>query len=538
MEHEHEEPTLRSDPVVLAAQRLLGVSYLYPYQRLVVAHILDGARRAKLSLEWPPDLVPLEEPPSVSPGGDSPPKSDVRAEDDDWESLGRQIVILPTGAGKSLCFQLPALLLQRPTLVIFPILSLQADQNRRLSERGWDPLLLRGGQTGEEREKIWNRLDRGDGKFIIANPEVLLTESMIRRLGDLKIAHVVVDEAHCVSEWGESFRPAYLRLGEIIEASQAPLVTAFTATASNEVLEKIRSYIFGPPGAHTIIGNPDRPNIDYTALGTLLPDLTVRDLLRDHPKPAIVFCGSRSRTVQLARYLRVELPGTECKFYHAGLERNEKKAVEAWFFQSSDGVLVATCAYGLGVDKPNIRTVIHRDCPPSVEAYLQESGRAGRDGEAAEAILLWGPEDRRALERLTSEAERSRLGALLSYGRDVSQCRRHQLLELLGVEDGYCPPGPVACDVCRGKARAEEREVPSILRFFRANRRRYTLHEAAQIMAEDPLCRWTEDNVREALKLLLQRRALKTKGGFFWKGHLTTGPTSTLPPGNKGNGKP
>lgn len=522
MEHEHEEPALKPDPVVLAAQRLLGVSYLYPYQRLVVAHILDGARFSGLSLDWPTELAPLEGPLSKEPNTAVPEEGNETGEAEDWESLGRQIVILPTGAGKSLCFQLPALLLQRPTLVIFPILSLQADQNRRLMERGWNPLLLRGGQTREEREKIWNRLEQGDGKFIIANPEVLLTTGTLHRLGDLKIAHVVIDEAHCVSEWGESFRPAYLRLKEIVEASQAPLVTAFTATASSEVLDKIRSYIFGPPGAHTIIGNPDRPNIDYTAMGTLLPDLAVRDLLREHAKPAIVFCGSRSRTVQLARYLRVELPQTEFKFYHAGLERSEKKAVETWFFQSPDGVLVATCAYGLGVDKGNIRTVIHRDCPPSVEAYLQESGRAGRDGQAAEAILLWGPEDQRTRERPTSEAERARVEALLSYGRDGSQCRRHQLLKLLGAEDGYCSPGPVACDVCRGTARAEEREVPSLIRFFKANRRRYTLNEAAQLLAADQKFRWTEDNVRFALRLLLQRGLLKTKKGFFWKDHLTT----------------
>jgi ATP-dependent DNA helicase RecQ len=324
-----------SDLLTKAAKEHFGLSYLFPYQRLTITNILEAAAGVG----------------------------------EDRESLGRQIVILPTGAGKSLCFQLPAMLLPGPTLVLYPILSLMADQERRLKERGFSPVMLRGGQSVEEREEIWRRVKSGESPFIIANPEVLLTERTAPRLGELGISHLVIDEAHCVSEWGESFRPSYLRIGEIIEAvrNRQPgedpgrelLVTAFTATASAPVLEKIERHIFGGLGARRIIGNPDRSNIIYAARGSILKDLAVRDLLREYERPAIVFCSSRRRTERMAAFLRdrlstggppgelclADLPREEVRFYHAGLSREEKTAVENWFFASKRGILTATCAY-------------------------------------------------------------------------------------------------------------------------------------------------------------------------------------------------
>ena len=405
-----------------AAKELFGLPYLFPYQRLVVSNILEAASAAGIPLRRPEKgLADLRCPHEMDESAGKETAGSEGNPGSEGTELGRQIVILPTGAGKSLCFQLPAMLLEGPTLVVYPILSLMADQERRLRERGFPPVTLRGGQTREERDLLWEQIRSGKSRFIIANPEVLLTPAVMRKLGSLGIVHTVIDEAHCVSEWGESFRPAYLRIDEIITAlcgnGPEPLITAFTATAGAPVLEKIELYIFGSRGARRIIGNPDRSNISYAAQGCILRDLAVRDLILKHERPVIVFCSSRRGTEKLARRLRNDLGKTgtgefseaEIRFYHAGLSREEKTGVEQWFFGNPQGVLISTCAYGMGVDKPDIRTVIHRDCPPSVEAYLQESGRAGRDGLSSRAILLWGPHDTEVLARRRTGPERQRM---------------------------------------------------------------------------------------------------------------------------------
>jgi ATP-dependent DNA helicase RecQ len=387
--------------------------------------------------------------------------------------------------------------------------------------------MLRGGQSKEERETIWNKLRTGQSKFIIANPEVLLTPKVMAQLETTKIVHVVIDEAHCVSEWGESFRPSYLEINKIIEAVKPPVITAFTATASAPVLEKIGTYIFGDAGAHRIVGNPDRSNITYTARGCILRDLAVRDLLIANSRPAIVFCSSRPGTEKLARYLRNEtkalaLPwSSEIRFYHAGLCREEKKEIEAWFLHNSEGVLLATCAYGMGVDKSDIRTVIHRDSPPSVEAYLQESGRAGRDGLQSKAIFLWGPDDTGSLQRAKTEADRKRLTELLDYARDTSQCRRDALLGLLNYEGSRDSPETDCCDVCEKQADPKLREEASLADFFRRNKRCYTVNEAARVLASSDKIRWSEEDAQHAVNYLIRNGDLKRLRGILWKNKIT-----------------
>ncbi|GHU26026.1 ATP-dependent DNA helicase RecQ [Spirochaetia bacterium] len=497
------------DPVTAAAAQLFGLSYLFPYQRLVVANILEAAQAASIPVVWP----------------DSLPMDPYKPEDpDDRESLGRQMVILPTGAGKSLCFQLPALLLGGATLVIYPILSLMADQERRLQERGFSPVLLRGGQSEEERIRIFEQIRSGTSRFIIANPEILLTRHVFEQLPTLNIVHMVIDEAHCVSEWGESFRPSYLEIGRIVQASGSQLVTAFTATASAPVLEKIDSYIFADHPARRIIGNPDRSNIKYESCGCILPDLGVRDLLITHERPAIVFCSSRLRTEELAQYLRDELEEPELRFYHAGLEREEKTAVEKWFFESKTGILVATCAYGMGVDKADIRTVIHRDCPLSVESYLQESGRAGRDGKAAHAILLWGPVDAGLLARAPNEMDKIQLQKMLNYARDTGTCRREALLSLLDYDgENQRVPESDCCDVCAKSARPRLREEASLYAFFRKNPFRYQLSEAAQCVAQESALKWSVEDAKQAIKYLLNTNVLYKIRFPLWKGKIFAG---------------
>jgi len=505
-----------------AVKNLFGLSYLFPYQRLVITNILEAADAA------------------LSSG----------KEQSDRESLGKQIVILPTGAGKSLCFQLPAMMIDGITLVIYPILSLMADQQRRLHERGFSPVTIRGGQSKEEREEIWQKLESGQAKFIIANPEVLLTPQVKERLEKIKIMHVVIDEAHCVSEWGESFRPGYLEINSIISSIKPPLVTAFTATASSSVLEKIRKYIFGSYEVNQITGNPDRPNINYSAKGCINRDLAVRDLLIASKRPAIVFCSSRPGTEKLARYLRNEFKEmcfdwyTEIRFYHAGLSREEKTQVEKWLLKNTRAVLVSTCAFGMGVDKADIRTVIHRDCPPSIEAYLQESGRAGRDGEQSKAILLWGPDDENVLARYakatcvdsptnvdsttrvvltTSAAEtaRIRISQLLDYARDTSKCRRHALLSLLNYDSDGEVPEKNCCDVCEEEAADILREEPSIMEFFKMNKRRYTLNEASSILTADSAIRWSEEETSRVIGHLLKTKKLRRFQLFPWSDKIT-----------------
>ncbi|MCL2229881.1 MAG: RecQ family ATP-dependent DNA helicase [Treponema sp.] len=487
---------LIADDVV---KNLFGLSYLFPYQKLVITNILEAASAAD--------------------------------ENSDRALTGKQIVILPTGAGKSLCFQLPAMLIDGITLVIYPILSLMADQQRRLEEKGFLPVTIRGGQSKEERDEIWHKLENGKAKFIIANPEVLLTSQVRERLEKIKIRHIVIDEAHCVSEWGESFRPSYLEIGSIIDSLNPPLVTAFTATASSPVLEKIRKYIFSDSDVNQIVGNPDRPNIYYAAMGCINRDLAVRDLLLTNKRPAIVFCSSRPGTEKLAHYLRNELRETghdwhnEIRFYHAGLGREEKKAAENWLLKNTQAVLVSTCAFGMGVDKADVRTVIHRDCPPSVEAYLQESGRAGRDGEQSKAYLLYGPDDDAALERC-KEKERERFSTLLNYSRDTEHCRRHALLSLLNFDSGGEVPENICCDVCCSANSLEKetsgklREEESVLKFINKNKRRFTFDQAAAALANTNI-RWSQEEASRVLGYLIKTNKLRRLNSLLWKNKLT-----------------
>ena len=463
------------------AKEHFGIPYLFPYQRLAISNVLDCA------------ADPVENNPA-------------------------QIVILPTGAGKSLCFMLPALLTKGITLIIFPLLSLMADQKRRLDSAGIPSLILRGGLTKEEREQSFERIQKGEVKIVIANPEILLAPGVLDRVAQGNIFHVVIDEAHTVSQWGDTFRNTYLELGTIVKELKPKVTTAFTATASAEILNRFVEIIFGGIQPNIIRADPDRPNIRYDALPYLSKDAALLKAVQEAEKPLIVFCSSREGTEITARRLKKHMKDQDVWFYHSGLSREEKKKIEDKFFVSSGGVLVATCAYGMGVDKSNIRTVIHADLPSSAEAYLQESGRGGRDRKQAYAVALvpFVPEP-----AVTPDTPDARRRAELYHIFTAPECRRKALLHILEHESQLC----TGCDVCDRKVRNPE-GLTEILDLVRRNNRRLSPQKLSSILKGNLspeniqkrlyrfkswglLSHWSEKEIQEAIGMLTQGNFIK-----------------------------
>jgi ATP-dependent DNA helicase RecQ len=453
-----------SDPVGEEARARFGIQYLYPWQRLVIANVLDAVAASEAARAKEREK------------GQGDTEDDER--DEDGSDRGRQIVILPTGAGKSLCFQVPSLFFGAPTLVVFPLVALMADQERRLTVCGIEPAVFRGGQSADERNRAYARLEGGDGKpaakVVIANPEILASEEILERLSRRGVAHLAIDEAHCVSEWGDTFRPAYLTLPRVIERLKPLAVTAFTATASPAVLSRTAEALFGEQ-VRVVRGESDRPNIAYTVRLCRAKDpALVREVTR-RKRPLVVFCATRGGTERTANFLRDTFDDGEIRFYHAGLSREEKTAVEAWFHGHANAILTATCAWGLGIDKKNVRTVIHKDPPPSVEAYVQEAGRGGRDGQPAEAVLLWGPKDRKRLQALAG-TQGARAAGIIRFA-EGSGCRRESLLETLGDwrAGADAPEGEriacSGCDRCSETADDECGDGAIVLEYIRRNAR-------------------------------------------------------------------
>ena len=489
------------DPVAVLAKERFGLDYLFPYQRLAVANVLDA----------------------VATSAD--------AADDPAPAL--QIVLLPTGFGKSLCFQLPALLLPGPTIVVYPLLALMEDQRRRLAELGIPCALFRGGQDDRERHEAEEAVASGRAKIVITNPECLSGDRLLRFLEDRRPSHVAIDEAHCVAEWGETFRPAYLELGGLLARLAPAAVSAFTATASPTVLKSVAAHLFGGAGFRLIEGNPDRPNLAYGVVRTLCRERSLERLALSLPRPLIVFCSSRDGTQILARLLAARIRECELRFYHAGLSKAEKTAVEEWFFASRDGILISTCAYGMGVDKRDIRSIVHFEAPSSIEAYLQESGRAGRDGERSEAILLSAPDDGSRLRRAPDQIRRARAEALLGYAASRTGCRRSALLGLLGAasaEESACS----GCDRCEGRSEEGYEGQEAIVDLVGRQPRRFDLGDAVSALGGaaregkglpvrcagwGALADWAEEDIRAAIVACVKIGLLRLCS-WPWKGRL------------------
>ena len=544
------------DPIDELARRRLGMSYLFPYQRLVIANLLEGRH---------------------------------------------QIVVLPTGAGKSVCFMFPAVVLEGVTLVVLPLLALLEDLYRRMTAAGLPVAVLRGGQSRDERAVIVKRVASSDVRLVLVTPEAALGERLLAALAAAgTIEHLVVDEAHCISQWGDTFRPTYLRLNELVEALRPRVVSAFTATATPAVLNRVREVLYPAGGAHLVAGNPDRPNIRYAVAATAAPLRCLAKLAAACPRPLIVFARSRRGVEEICWQLRRRLPEVICRFYHAGLNAAERKRLEAWFLTSDDGALIATSAYGMGVDKPNIRTVVHREMPESVEAYLQETGRAGRDGNPSQAILLWyqpaaavaapapaaaaarrrllpwksqrtespataaaaagrepraplrrgrwlprrtvapaaGPAEVRAPRQAAEPALRGAAdarAALRGYASNATTCRRAQLLRFFERDDVPCS----GCDVCDREVAALPAAEQAMLRALRRGSRRFTLRQWRHILAGGRahaieagglhrapgfglLAGWRPEEIDDACAALIAARLARIPARGPWRGLLVT----------------
>ena len=365
-------------------------------------------------------------------------------------TAGRDVLaIMPTGGGKSLCYQLPALAREGLTVVISPLIALMRDQVRALQEAGVAAGALTSGNTEDETEAVWEALDDGRLKLLYMAPERLAssgTERLLRRAGCGLIA---VDEAHCVAQWGHDFRPDYLRIGALRAALDVPLA-AFTATADAETRAEIVDRLFAGPPAVFLHGF-DRPNL---SLAFQPKDSPRRQILAyaaaRRGQSGIVYCGTRAKTETLARALRED--GHAACHYHGGMEAEDRRIVEARFTREDGLIVVATIAFGMGVDKPDIRWVAHADLPKSVEAYYQEIGRAGRDGAPADTLTLYGADDIRFRRTQIDEglappemkqADHGRLNALLGLA-EAQSCRRQVLLRYFGETAEPCGN----CDLC------------------------------------------------------------------------------------------
>ena len=487
---DEDDSIYEDDPVAKAAYQNFGIRYLFPWQRMVIANIMESYQ--------------------------SGPTTQTE-NDDDVFCKGRQIVLLPTGAGKSLCFQVPALLLDGPTLVIYPLLALMTDQQRRMEEGSLRSVTFRGGQSEKERAENFRKLKEG-AKIILANPEVLQSKSLVEQLKAVGISHIAIDEAHCVSEWGDSFRPSYLGLGEVIKEINPPVITAFTATASPPVLARVAEILFDGQ-AHIVRSESDRPNIHYYVRKAAVKKKMALELAATEQRPMIIFCGTRGKCEDMARELNFCFGEGTAQFYHAGLEKQEKEEIEKWFYNSREGILCATCAYGMGVDKKDIKTVVHLEASATAEAYIQEAGRGGRDGSVAKAILLWSLKD--SLDYSVFKSG-SREAALRDFA-EATSCRRQVLLDALGAEQAACS----GCDICQG-IKYDLCDWELAYKMIRRNRNFYSRDEIQEELSHKMNTRslklmnlktWNHNDSVEVTDQLMKNGMVKVDR-FLWRNKL------------------
>ena len=354
------------------------------------------------------------------------------------------LVVMPTGAGKSLCYQLPAVAREGTALVISPLIALMHDQIRSADAIGLRAASLTSADA--DREQTVQRFKAGELDLLYVAPERATGEAFRRLIGRVNLALIAIDEAHCVSEWGHDFRPDYRQLRSLLDDNADVPRLALTATADARTRADILTQL-GIPEDGLVIAGFDRPNIRYHVRPRDGLNAQLKALLAGQPGPGIVYATSRDKTERIAEQLAAT--GRPAVAYHAGLDPSVRARNQAAFVASEEMVIAATIAFGMGIDKPDVRFVAHAGIPKSIEAYYQETGRAGRDGDPAEAWLFWGAEDfARARTRIEQEVEpdrrageRERLNTLAAFV-ETSSCRRAILLRHFGEDP------PEACGNC------------------------------------------------------------------------------------------
>ena len=359
------------------------------------------------------------------------------------------LAVMPTGAGKSLCYQLPALLSDGLTIVVSPLIALMDNQLAQLNAVGAGAGAIHSNQTRAENVADWRRVQSGDVKLLYMAPERLMTPRMIDALKELSVTRFVVDEAHCISQWGHDFRPDYFALSALRQHFPHTPVAAFTATADERTRLEIKDRLLGSDAAMHIHGF-NRPNIDLSITEKFQGKNQLIALLQDHrDEQGIIYCLSRKETEEVAALLREN--GYNAAAYHAGLDPAERKSRLNAFLTEPDLIIAATVAFGMGIDKPDIRFVFHYALSSSLEAYYQEIGRAGRDGLPARAVLLFNAGDagrrRRMIDRDKPDGTHTdfrRLDEMVAFC-EATTCRRQILLAHFGETSDPCG----ACDICR-----------------------------------------------------------------------------------------
>jgi ATP-dependent DNA helicase RecQ len=434
---------------------------------------------------------------------------------------GHDIVcVMPTGAGKSLCYQLPAVAMGGLTIVVSPLIALMSDQVRQLAELGIPAMLLNSSQNSAEQRVVLNRLRQGWEGILYVAPERFAAPSFRDLLPNLKPRLLVIDEAHCVSFWGHDFRPDYMRLAEARAVLGSPVTAALTATATPQVRTDIAAFLqLKSPRMH--VTGFDRPNLRYAARyfrTDAAKDAALLAGVKSSPGTGIIYCATRKTVELLAAWLEQEIPGRTICGYHAGMSQADRKHSQDLFMREQGAVIVATNAFGMGINKPNIRFVLHYSLPASVEAYYQEAGRAGRDGRTADCVLYHSTRDVAIQEffidkigenneqlkdaeiaRLQDVARR-KLAALKQYAFG-SYCRRQYILRYFGQSARI---EGCRCDACRGAIkRAPERDAND--RTSKPKRIKLRLPKDAAPATLDAAAQRRFESLREARRRLAEQ---------------------------------